>query len=319
VSGDADAQQPLVSVVTPVYNGGRYLDECIESVLAQTHENLEYVIVDNCSTDETALIAARHAERDPRVRVVRSDAFLGVIQNWNRALREIAPESRFCKVVHADDRLAPSCVERMVEVALSHPTVGIVSSYRLSGTQVDLDGVVPPGREMMPGREICRLTLLGRGYAFGSPSSLLLRSDLVRGRTSFYNEANLHADTEVCFDLLRGVDFGFVHEVLTYTRRHDETVTATTADRLNTNITGWLRVMITYGPYYLTPDEQARRLRWWLRRYAVAMAKAVVRGRLRDERFRRHHLETLRLLRRSVTLSDLVRRPRDGTTPHDDV
>lgn len=301
------AAQPLVSVVTPVFNGARYLGECIDSVLAQTYENWEYVVVDNRSTDETADIAASYSKRDPRIRVVTNDRFLDVIQNWNHALRQMARESEYCKVVHADDLLAPDCLERMVAVAAAHPSVGIVSAYRLSGTEVDLDGVIPFGVEVVPGREICRGTLLGEGYVFGSPTSLLIRSNLIRERESFYNEENLHADTEVCFDVLRTTDLGFVHQVLTHTRRHGETVTATTADRLGTNITGWLRVMITYGPVYLTPDERARRLTWWLRRYGVLLAKAAVRGKYRDKRFRELHLRTLMLVRRSVSLSELGR------------
>ena len=54
------AGQPLVSVVTPVYNGAEYLVECIESVVNQTYANWEYVIVDNCSTDDTLAIARRY-------------------------------------------------------------------------------------------------------------------------------------------------------------------------------------------------------------------------------------------------------------------
>jgi glycosyltransferase involved in cell wall biosynthesis len=293
-------------VVTPVYNGGRYLAECIESVLAQTHENWDYVIVDNCSTDDTPVVARRFAELDDRIRVHTSERHRDIIENWNYALRQISPESAYCKVLHADDLMTPDCLERMVAVGAAHPNVGIVTSYRLSGTVVDLDGAIPYEVDVVSGREICRRTLLDGLYVFGSPSSLLVRSDLIRARERFYNEANLHADTEVCFDVLRTCDLGFVPQVLTHTRRHAEAMTST-ALKLNTYFSGWIRTTATYGPYYLTPDELAERLTWWVAWYGYFLAKATVRGMLLDDQFRRHHLETLRMVRRLVPPSQLGR------------
>ena len=293
-------------MVTPVHNGARYLASCIDSVLAQTYTNWEYVIVDNCSTDDTQQIARDSAQQDPRIRVVTNDRFLGIIQNWNHALRQISPDSVFCKVIHADDLMTPDCLERMVALAVAHPSVGIVSAYRLNGKEVDLDGAIPLGVDVVTGREICRLTLLDRRYVFGSPSSILLRSDLVRDRERFYNEENLHADTEVCFDILRDSDLGFVHQVLTYTRRHKDAMTSK-AGRLNTYDSGWLRVMTHYGPHYLTAEEQGQRLTWWIWHYGVFLAKAVVQGKYRDAEFREHHKGTLRMLRHSVSASELAR------------
>jgi glycosyltransferase involved in cell wall biosynthesis len=296
---------PLVSVVTPVYNGAAFLAECIESVMAQTYENWEYVIVDNCSTDDTAEIAAGYASRDPRIRLVANYQFLEIIPNWNQALRQISQKSLYCKVLHADDVMLPECLERMIAVALEHPSVAIVSAYRLNGTDVDLDGVIPWGTEVVSGRDICRLALLGRGYVFGAPSSLLVRADLIRARHPFYNEENLHSDTEVCFEILQSADLGFVHQVLTRTRLHAGSVSSTSSARLNTYITGWLRTMTTYGPVYLTRHEYERRLAWLLRRYYWSLAKAGLRGRFRDPRYRAHHGATLRMLRSSGTLPQI--------------
>src|SRR4030088_1603665 len=98
---------PRVSVVTPVYNGAHYLEECIQSVLRQTYSDWEFVIVDNCSTDRSAEIALRYASQDPRIRVERPAAFLDALDNHNRAMRAVDPRSQYCKVVHADDWLYP--------------------------------------------------------------------------------------------------------------------------------------------------------------------------------------------------------------------
>src|SRR5713101_9671976 len=117
--------QPLVSVCTPVYNCAEYLAECIESVLAQTYQNWDYTIVDNCSTDESVEIARRYAAKDQRIRIQENQQFLRAIPNFNVALRQISPTSKYCKVVLGDDRLFPECLARMVAVAEEHPSVGI--------------------------------------------------------------------------------------------------------------------------------------------------------------------------------------------------
>jgi glycosyltransferase involved in cell wall biosynthesis len=134
-------QGPLVSVVTPVHNGERYLRECIESVLAQTYEHLDYTIVNNCSTDRTLDIAYKYADRDPRIRVYSNEISSRVIESHNVAFRQISPQSKYCKVVHVDDWLFPDCLEKMVGLAEDHPSVAIVGAYGLSGTKVAWAGL----------------------------------------------------------------------------------------------------------------------------------------------------------------------------------
>src|SRR5262245_5879467 len=189
----------------------------MESVLAQTYDRFEYVVVDNASTDKTSEIAAGYASRDRRVRVVRNASLVSAMVNHEIGFRQMAPESLYCKVVQADDWIFPECLARMVSVAEAHPSVSVVSAYRLEQTYVTLDGLPYPS-EVVPGRDICRLALLGEVYVFGTPTSLLLRSDVVRSREPFYDEASYprHCDTAVCYEILRGRDLGFVHQVLTF-------------------------------------------------------------------------------------------------------
>jgi glycosyltransferase involved in cell wall biosynthesis len=269
--------QPLVGIVTPVYNAEKYLAQCIESVLAQTYENWEYVIVDNCSTDRSLEIARRYAQQNARIRVHQNTGFLSQLQNLNHTMRQISPQSKYCKAVHADDWIFPECIARMVKVAEAHPTVGIVSAYRLEETRASLDGLPYPST-CVPGRAICRSVLRDDLYVFGSPTSLLIRSDLIRKRPKFYDESAVSADTQVCFELLQESDFGFVHQILTFTRRHNESMTSLT-HRFNTRKLGKFAALVRYGPVYLDGQEYEELLGREIDSYHAFLARCVLEQR----------------------------------------
>ncbi len=267
-------EQPLVSVLTPVYNGEKHVPECIESVLAQTYQNWEYCIVNNCSTDRTLEIATRYAQKDKRIRLRNNAEFVACDANGNIAFRQISSESKYSKVVHADDWLYPECIMKMVELAETHPTVAIVGAYGLRNEYVSWDGL-PYTRTVIPGREICRATLLGGPYVFGSPTSLLIRSKEVRKRQNFYNDANRHCDIESCLDILKENDFGFVHQVLTFTRDHAEAETSFSA-RFGTDYLGTLEHLIKYGRIYLNDREYTQCVEKSLDEYYSFLAAKVL-------------------------------------------
>jgi glycosyltransferase involved in cell wall biosynthesis len=270
---------PLVSVVTPVYNGEPFLRECIESVLAQTYPYWDYTIVNNCSTDRSLEIAREYAAKDPRIRIHNNETFLRVVANYNNALRHISPDSKYCKVIAADDWLFPECLQKMVDFAEEHSSVGVVASYTLFGTKVMYDDVLPYPTTIMPGWEACRARLLGSDpHLFGAASLGLFRADIVRPRPSFYNESNLHGDTEACFALLEHHDLGFVHQVLAFRREHEGAMSSF-ANRTNSYAAGRLSELMTYGPRCLTEAEQARRLRESLRKYYHYLATQVLERR----------------------------------------
>lgn len=280
--------QPLVSVVTPVYNGAEYLAECIESVLAQTYRNWDYTIVNNCSNDESLAIAQRYAARNPRIRIHNNSQFLRVIPNHNVALRQISPASKYCKMIFADDWMFPECLERMVAVAEEHPSVGIVSAYGLEGRKVVWVGLPYPST-VVPGREVIRRRFFGdeQIYVFGTPTSILFRSDLVRSQDPFFNEANLHADSEKCADLLRKCDFGFVHQVLTFSRERPGSLTSF-SKQMNTNLAGLFYEIVTYGLDCLSKEEFELARNQKLSEYYKFLAKSFLLGR-RDKEFWGYH------------------------------
>ena len=285
---------PLVSVVTPVYNGAATLAECIESVLAQTYGHFEYLIVDNCSDDATGEIAREYAGRDPRIRVLRNDVVVTAMENHQIGFREMAPQSRYCKIVHADDWIFPECLERMVALAEANPSVSVVSAYRLEDRYVTLDGLPYPSA-VVSGREICRRALLGELYVFGTPTSLLLRSEVIRSRDPYYDETRFprHCDTAACYETLRDRDLGFVHQLLTFTRRGGAVQTAKSL-RLGSSLPEHLAILMRYGPEFLTPQEYEARYREMVRGYYRFLGISVFGRRSRE--FWSYHRDFLRRL-----------------------
>jgi glycosyltransferase involved in cell wall biosynthesis len=273
-------QGPLVSVVTPVYNGERYLCQCIESVLAQTYTDWDYVIVNNCSTDRTLDIAHDYAARDSRIRVQSNETFVRVIANYNIALRQISPESKYCKVVAADDWFFPECLEKMVRLAEEYPSVAVVGAYALTGSRVLWQGLPYPST-VVRGRELCRSRLLGGPYVFGTPTTVLLRSDIVRSRHAFYNESNLHSDSEACFEFLEQDDFGFVHQILTFQGVQENSLTSF-SQSFQTYLPWILYELVKYGPKYLDGEELKYRIRQHLREYYRYLGRQVYRRRGRE-------------------------------------
>lgn len=271
--------KPLTSVVTPVYNGARYLPECIESVLSQTYSRWEYIIVNNLSTDETLEIALHYAERDSRIRVITNNEFLSSLQNHNAALHQISPDSKYCKIVHADDWIFPECLEKMVKVAEENPSVGLVGAYALEGTKIRYDGLPYPST-VVPGWQMCRSRLLGGPYVFGTPTTLLIRSEIIKGSGEYYGDY-LHADLEACYRVLQDHDFGFVHQVLTFSRVHPEQQSSI-ARKYNYYLPAAIDVLKKFGPVYLTDAEYETVFKNKINKYYIYLAKSLLAGMGRD-------------------------------------
>jgi glycosyltransferase involved in cell wall biosynthesis len=280
---------PLVTVVTPFHNTREFLSECIESVLGQTYQHWEYVLVDNCSTDGSSELAANFAFRFPeKIRLIRTQSFLSQVQNYNFAVSCVSPSSKYCKMVQADDWLFLDCIRSMVEVAEAHPSVGIVGAYELAGELVDMDGLPYPSTEVL-GRDVCRLYFMKHKYVFGTPTSLLMRSELIRSRVPFYEEQYApFEDAHACFDLLRTWNFGFVHQVLTYSRRDNDSIISRIR-AFGFLLLSRLTMVLAHGKDYLSEEEYDRCLQEAERQYFLYLGKAVCSLRRSSPEFWEFH------------------------------
>lgn len=288
--------EPFVSVVTPVHNTEAFLAECIESVLCQTYRNFEYIIVDNCSTDETPAIAERYASKDRRIRVINAPTVRPQAANYNFSLQQISADSQFCKIVQADDYLFPRCLSTMVRLAETNSRIAIVGAYQLAGADVKCQGLECQNTSdltsVVEGSDACRLFLLNRRYLFGTPTSVLYRSDAVRDRKPFFNESSYHEDSELCFEVLDQRSFGFVHQILTYTRVDNVSISTEVQDFDPDALHAYI-ITKQYGRRYLTAKEFDDQWRRTEDAYYNMLAFNLFRGRSAD--FWSYHRKGLEL------------------------
>lgn len=121
---------PRVSILIPVFNRKDYIEDCIRSALDQTVRDIEVVVVDNASTDETWEICQRLAATDARLRIFRNETNIGPVRNWLRCVSESRGE--YGKILFSDDLMFP----RFLELTLPYfvdPEVGFVSTAALVG------------------------------------------------------------------------------------------------------------------------------------------------------------------------------------------
>ena len=111
---------PLVTILIPTYNRAQFLREALQSALTQTYQELEILILDDASPDETASVAAEFAD-DPRVQYIRHSENLGISGNW-RAGIERAQGEFFC-FLHDDDTFEPEFIETLLEPFSADPSL----------------------------------------------------------------------------------------------------------------------------------------------------------------------------------------------------
>ncbi|MBL10448.1 MAG: hypothetical protein CL402_08050 [Acidiferrobacteraceae bacterium] len=136
---------PLISVVTSVYNGEAYLKECVDSVLNQTFQDFEYIILNNGSTDSTAGILARY--EDPRIRIVQQEN-LGIARSLNKGIH--MAKSDLIARLDADDVSEPNRLEKQINFMNRHKEIVLCGSrfkVLLGKEYIDFPNHVPVENE----------------------------------------------------------------------------------------------------------------------------------------------------------------------------
>lgn len=255
-------ESPKVSVCIPTYNYGHYLSEAIESVLNQTHEDFELLVVDDASQDDTDRIVQGYVAKDSRVRYLRNQTNIGMVNNWNRCMREA--KGKYIKYLFGDDVFSsPMLLEKMIEILDSDESVSLVGSSRLiideNSKQVDIWSFYDSDVSK-DGKEIINTCLLQLRNYIGEPTVVMFRkSQASRGFDSRYKQL---VDLEMWFHLLEQGRYHYFKDSLSSFRIHSEQQT-----RKNEKVSASVDdTELLYVDYF---DKPYIKLGWFFRKYLV--------------------------------------------------
>jgi glycosyltransferase involved in cell wall biosynthesis len=179
----APGPAPLVNVGLPVFNGARFLPRAVDSILGQTLGDLELLIADNASTDDTESIARRYAQRDGRVRYVRHLENRGAYFNWNFVARTAT--GRYFKWASANDYCAPTMLARCVDALESDPSLVLCHGRTCvlddAGNE---EGVYAADIELLEERPSARFRRICRELALNNAQCGVIRVDALK-RTGY--------------------------------------------------------------------------------------------------------------------------------------
>ncbi len=184
-----------MSVIVPNYNHGKYLGACLSSILAQSFQPLEIIVLDDASTDNSVEVVKEFAQRNPLVRLVQNEKNLGVMPNLNKGVQ--LARGDYIYVCSADDEVFPGLFEKSLGILIQHPDAGLscgaskwhdVASgltWHMASNMADRPCYLSPGQLVDLGRS---------GKLLLVSSSVIWRRKPLCEVGSFHPELRWHAD-----------------------------------------------------------------------------------------------------------------------------
>ena len=248
--------KPLVSVVMPAYNAEKYISEAIESILGQTFENFELIILDDASTDSTWEIIKKYSEKDGRITPVRNRQNLYIAGNRNKGIS--LARGKYVVWQDADDISLPKRIEKLAELMEKNPEVGLCGSYLQSFS----DGKDLDVRKYATDDKTLRKNIFK--YSPVAQPAAIVRKSCFDELGSFNLEYPPAEDLDFSFRVGAKHKFANIPEVLLRYREHPGSATQT---RLRKQIQSTLKIRRKYAKgfgYKMAPlDYLAYLVSFW--------------------------------------------------------
>lgn len=209
---------PLVSVIMSVYNGQRYLEESIDSVLKQQFGDFEFLIYDDGSTDNTSGIV--ESKKDARIKFFRAGSNQGLFPVLNKLIAQ--SKGKYIRLWSYDDIMKPPCLAAMVEFYEQHPEIGFCYCARDS---IDASGKITPCErdEKTPtviSPEIATQIMLYFGCIAGNISTAMIKKATLDEMQGFRDQLSQSADFDMWVRVSEKYPIGFIREPLIFLRSH---------------------------------------------------------------------------------------------------
>ena len=189
---------PTVSIIVPVYNGEKYIERCVDSILKQEYTDFELLLADDGSTDRSGAICDEYALRDPRVYVIRKENS-GVSDTRNLAMRHA--KGVYLQFVDCDDWITPDATRLLVRAAKEHKSDLVISDfYRVSGGNVSHKGDIQEEKEMSREEFASHMMEKPADFYYGVLWNKLFRRDLIE-KYKIYMDPNISWCEDFMFNL----------------------------------------------------------------------------------------------------------------------
>jgi len=232
---------PLVSVIMPSYNHERFIAEAVDSVLEQTVEDFELIIIDDGSSDNSKEVIESYRARDTRIRVLFNDNNQGISRTMNRGLKEAAGE--FMAFISSDDIWYAGKLETQLAILRKEPNVVLYADL----TKIDSEGRLLDGEDTNAARlSKCRT---------GNILQDLLKGNIIPGQTIMFKRRNIDGikyderlrylnDWKFVLELAKKWEFCYMPQPLAKYRVHG-------SNSISQDRAGWLSDFAIFGEYIL--------------------------------------------------------------------
>ncbi|MCO5062875.1 MAG: glycosyltransferase [Rhizobiaceae bacterium] len=216
-----------VNVLIPCYNYGRYLVDCVQSVLSQEGVEVSVLIIDDCSSDNTPDVCMDLSRKDSRVKFIRHEVNKGHIATYNEGIA--LARSKYFTLLSADDLLTPGALGRATRIMEENPSVGLVYGHPIPFS----DDVLPPARTssskstIWSGREWVRMVCKSGKNFITSPEAVV-RTSVQQAVGGYTPELPHSGDMEMWLRIAAISDVGHVNDAdQAYYRRHPKSMQRT--------------------------------------------------------------------------------------------